>query len=63
MFFVVTGDGPDGPVSSTCESAAAAHERAVTMSQNGLRDVLIADAEGRQYAPADFLRKFVADDD
>ena len=59
MIFIVTGDAENGPVSVTCESAAAALEGARVLSDRGARDVLI-DANGQEYAPADFDRLFVA---
>ena len=58
MFFIVTGDGENGPVSVTCHSGAAALERARALSDRGVRAVLI-DADGKDYAPADFKRLFV----
>jgi protein-L-isoaspartate O-methyltransferase len=44
----------------TCETAAAAVEKARALGIEGARDVLIADADGVQHAPADFDRLFVA---
>ncbi len=44
MFFVVTGTGEQGARSLVLE---------------GVRDVLIADADGLQHAPPDFDRLFV----
>ena len=58
VIFIVTGDGENGPVSVTCHSAAAALERARALSDQGVRAVLI-DADGQEYAPADFKRLFV----
>jgi protein-L-isoaspartate O-methyltransferase len=60
MFFVVTGNEEHGAVAVTCEIAAAAAEKARALMAEGLRDVLIADADGLQHAPADFDRLFVA---
>jgi hypothetical protein len=48
----------DAPVSRTCETAVAALEQARLLNDQGLRDVLI-DADGQEYAPADFNRLFV----
>ncbi len=58
MIFVVTGEAENGPVSTTCETAVAALERARQLADGGARDVLI-DAGGQEYAPADFNRRFV----
>jgi protein-L-isoaspartate O-methyltransferase len=60
MFFVVTGNGEQGAVAVTCETAAAAVEKARALTAEGLKDVLITDADGLQHAPADFDRLFVA---
>jgi hypothetical protein len=58
MIFVITGDGEHGPVSSTCETAVAALQAARRLSDEGARNVLI-DADGQEFAPADFKRLFV----
>ena len=58
MVFIVTGDGENGPVSITCHSPASALEQARQLSDRGVRGILI-DAEGQEYAPADFDRLFV----
>ncbi|MBM1172207.1 hypothetical protein [Microvirga arabica] len=60
MFFVVTGNTGNGAVAITCDSAAAAVEKARSLIAEGVRDVLITDADGLQHAPADFDRLFVA---
>ena len=60
MFFVVTGNEEQGAVAVTCETAVAAVEKARALTAEGLRDVLITDADGLQRAPADFERLFVA---
>jgi len=60
MFFVVTGTGEQGAVAVTCETAAAAAEKARALIVEGMRDVLITDADGLQHAPSDFERLFVA---
>jgi len=60
MFFVVTGNGEQGAVAATCETAAAAAEKARALIIEGIRDVLITDADGLQHAPVDFDRLFVA---
>lgn len=54
MFFVVTGKGLNGLVAVTCETAAAAVEKARALISAGVLDVLIADADGRQHLPDDF---------
>jgi hypothetical protein len=58
MIFVVTGEGEHGPVSTTCETAVAALQSARRLADEGARNVLI-DADGQEYAPADFKRLFV----
>ena len=60
MFFVVTGNGQNGTVAVTCNSAAAALEKAHQLDRNGVVDLLITDADGLQHAPADFDRLYVA---
>ena len=61
MVFIVTGDGENGPVSLTCDSAHAALEKARGLAEQGVRDLLI-DADGQEYAPVDFIRLFVETD-
>ncbi len=56
MFFVVTGQGLNGPLAVTCDTAAAAVEQARAFIADGVLDVLIADADGRQHPPDDFHR-------
>ena len=58
MIFIVTGEGEHGPVSTTCETALAALQSARKLADKGARNVLI-DADGQEYAPADFKRRFV----
>jgi hypothetical protein len=58
MIFIVTGDGEHGPVSATCETAVAALQQARRLANRGARNVLI-DADGQEFAPADFKRLFV----
>jgi hypothetical protein len=60
MFFVVTGNGQNGTVAVTCNSSAAALEKAHQLDRNGVVDLLITDADGLQHAPADFDRLYVA---
>ena len=59
MIFIVTGDQESGIMSTTCDTAAAALQTARRFLDEGARGVLI-DAGGREYAPADFDRLFVA---
>jgi hypothetical protein len=58
MIFIITGEGERGPVSSTCQTPIAALQKAQTLADEGVRNVLI-DADGREYAPRDFDRRFV----
>ncbi len=58
MIFIVSGSGETAPVSRTCATAVAALEQARRLGDQGVRDVLI-DADGQEYAPADFNRLFV----
>jgi hypothetical protein len=58
MVFIVTGHAESGPVSYACDTAAGALERARWFAERGIRDLLI-DADGQEYAPADFQRLFV----
>jgi hypothetical protein len=58
MIFIVTGEGEHGPVSTTCQTAVAALQSARRLADDGARSVLI-DADGQEYAPADFKRLFV----
>jgi hypothetical protein len=58
MIFVITGDGEHGPVSATSETPMAALQSARRLADEGARNVLI-DADGQDYAPADFKRLFV----
>ena len=58
MIFIITGEGEKGPVSSTCQTPVAARQRAQRLADEGARNILI-DADGTEYAPADFNRRFV----
>jgi len=60
MFFVVSGKGRNGDVVVTCDSAAAALEKAHQLDTKGVTDILITDADGLQHAPAEFDRLYVA---
>lgn len=59
MFFIVTGQGLNGPPAATCETKAAAVEKARAFIAGGVLNVLIADADGRQHPPDDFHRLLV----
>ena len=56
MFFVVTGQGVNGPVAVTCATAATAVEKAHDLLAAGVLDVIITDADGLQHLPDDFHR-------
>jgi uncharacterized Rossmann fold enzyme len=60
MFFVVTGSGRNGAVAVTCDSAAAASEKARQLDMEGVVDIIVTDADGLQHAPAEFERLYVA---
>lgn len=60
MFFVVSGLGRNGTVVITCDSAAAALEKAHQLDTDGVTDILITDADGLQHAPGEFDRRYVA---
>jgi hypothetical protein len=60
MLFVVTGNGQNGTVAVTCNSAAAALEKVHQLDTDGVIDLVITDADGLQHAPADFDRLYVA---
>jgi hypothetical protein len=58
MVFIITGEGENGPVSTTCATALAALQQARRLADEGVRNLLI-DADGQEFAPADFQRLFV----
>jgi hypothetical protein len=58
MIFIITGEGEKGPVSSTCQTPVAALQQARRLADEGARNVLI-DADGQEFAPSDFDRRFV----
>lgn len=58
MIFIVTGEGENGPVSTTSETSVAALQAARRLADEGARNVLI-DADGREFLPSDFQRLFV----
>jgi hypothetical protein len=60
MFFVVTGTRWNGMVAVTCDSAAAALDKAHQLDTDGVTDLLITDADGLQHVPAEFDRLYVA---
>ena len=59
MAFIVTGTGSAGVTSFTCDTAVSALEKARDLISRSLSDVLIADRDGRLYAPAEFYRFFI----
>jgi hypothetical protein len=61
MFFVVTGNGQNGVVAVTCDSAATALKKAHQLDTDGVTDILITDADGLQHVPAEFDRLYVAE--
>ncbi len=58
MIFIVSGSGETALVSHMCQTPVAALEQARRLTEQGVRDVLI-DADGQEYAPADFNRLFI----
>jgi hypothetical protein len=58
MVFIVTGESGSGPVSTTSDSPLSALQQARKLADEGARNVLI-DADGQEFAPADFRRLFV----
>jgi hypothetical protein len=58
MIFVVTGERENSPVSTTCDTAVSALQAARRLADEGARNVLI-DADGQEFAVADFKRLFV----
>jgi hypothetical protein len=58
MVFIITGERDNGPVSTSCETAEAALQSARRLADAGAKNVLI-DADGQEFAPADFKRLFV----
>jgi hypothetical protein len=60
MFFVVTGNRRNGAVAVTCDSAAAALEKAHQLGMDGVTDIIVTDVDGLQHVPAEFDRLYVA---
>ena len=60
MFFVVSGSGQNEAVAVTCDSAAAASEKARQLGMDGVTDIIVTDADGLQHVPAEFDRLYVA---
>ncbi|MCB5177535.1 hypothetical protein [Microvirga lenta] len=56
MFFVVTGQGLNGPLAITCATAASAVEKAHELLADGVLDVIVTDADGLQHPPDEFHR-------
>ena len=48
MFFIVTGQGLNGPVAITCATTAAAVEKAHDLLADGVLDVIITNADDFQ---------------
>ncbi|MBL0403783.1 hypothetical protein JKG68_07395 [Microvirga aerilata] len=61
MMFIVTGEGENGLVSTTCETAVAALQQARRLADEGVRNVLI-DAGGTEYTLVNFKYLFVEPD-
>lgn len=59
MIFIVSGEREGRIVTITCDSADAAVRTARRLTDNGADGVLI-DADGQEYAGADFERLFLA---
>ena len=60
MFFVVSGRGQNGVVAVTCDSPAAASEKARQLNMDGVTDIIVTDADGLQHVPVEFDRLYVA---
>ena len=58
MTFIVTGLSETGPTLLDCDTVSKALQKAVELVRTGYLDVLIADATGLQYTPAEFIRLF-----
>jgi hypothetical protein len=59
MFFVVSGNGQSGVVAVTCDSAAAASEKARQLDIDGVTSIIVTNADGLQHAPTEFDRLYV----
>jgi hypothetical protein len=59
MFFVVTGNGRNGTVAVTCDSAVAALAKARQLDMDGVTNIIVTDADGLQHAPTEFDRLYV----
>ncbi|GJE11429.1 hypothetical protein [Methylobacterium longum] len=58
MTFIVTGLNLTGPILIDYDTAIGALEKAAELIWTGYADVLIADWEGVQYTPCEFVRLF-----
>ncbi|MBL0406838.1 hypothetical protein JKG68_23110 [Microvirga aerilata] len=58
MIFIITGERENEPVSTTARTPVAALQQSRRLADEGVRNVLI-DADGQEFAPADFNRLFV----
>ncbi|KAA0122827.1 hypothetical protein CIW48_15395 [Methylobacterium sp. P1-11] len=58
MTFIIIGLNMRGPILIDCDTAIGALEKVAELIRNGYTNVLIADDEGVQYAPCEFVRRF-----
>lgn len=58
MTFIVIGLNLKGPILVGCDTAVSALERAAELIRTGYASVLIADGQGVQYTPCEFIRSF-----
>ncbi|KAA0109756.1 hypothetical protein CIW48_31390 [Methylobacterium sp. P1-11] len=58
MTFIVTGSNLTGPILIDYDTAIGALTKAAELIWTGYADVLIADGEGVQYTPCEFVRLF-----
>jgi hypothetical protein len=58
MTFIVTGFSRVGPALVGCDTEILALDKAVELIRAGYVEVLIADGQGVQYTPSQFLRAF-----
>jgi hypothetical protein len=58
MTFIVTGLSQTGPALIGCDSEVGALEKAAELIRAGFVEVLIADSQGVQYTPCEFVRMF-----
>ena len=58
MTFIVTGFSISGPALIGCDSEVGALEKAAELIRAGFAQVRIADGQGVQYTPCEFVRLF-----